>query len=272
MTLQNHNCPHGHGPMELTETIQQVTFRGQELTCRVEQYVCGTCGLEVATKSQVGSMQKTIADAYRVKKGFMTGQKIKAKRTELNMTQKDLADVMSVGIASIKRWEGGIIQTAGMDKLLRQSFRPREREVTVTGNRSFSMERVKLALVPFNNLYDHDLLEDGDKLLYSAKPLWYADMVGHRELGRSMTGATYAALPMGPQLNNYGELAADILQSDEEKAESFTPEEKRIIERVHEKFPGKTDAFNASHREVIWKNKRTGEIIPYIESSELTEM
>jgi len=139
--------------MELTETIQQVTFQGEDLTCRIEQYVCGTCGLEVATKSQVGNMQKTITDAYRVKKGLMTGQKIKAKRTELNMTQKDLADVMSVGIASIERWEGGIIQTAGMDKLLRQSFWPREREVTVTGNRPFSMERVKLALVKRLTIY-----------------------------------------------------------------------------------------------------------------------
>ena len=63
-----------------------------------------------------------------------------------------------------------------------------------------------------------------------------------------------------------------MLESNEEKAEPLAPEEKRIIERVCEKFPRKTDAFNASHREVIWKNKRTGEIIPYIESSELTEM
>ncbi len=272
MTFQNHNCPNGHGPMELTRIMQQMSFRGQKLNCNVEQFTCKTCGLEVATKSQASSMQKSIADAYRAIKGLMTGQEIKVHRTELNMTQKDLADAMSVGIASIKRWEGGIIQTPGMDKLLRQAFWPRQREITITGNRPFSIERIKLALVKFNNLYAYDLLEDGDKLLYSAKPLWYADMVAHRELGRGMTGATYAALPMGPQLNNYSELATDILRSNEKKAEPFTPEEKRILKRVYEKFPGKTDAYDASHREVIWKNKRIGEIIPYIESSELVEM
>ncbi|NOQ47292.1 MAG: hypothetical protein GQ559_11605 [Desulfobulbaceae bacterium] len=97
-------------------------------------------------------------------------------------------------------------------------------------------------------------------------------MVAHRELGRSMTGATYAALPMGPQLNNYSELAADILRSDERKAEPLTPEEKRIIKRVHERFPGKTDAFKSSHREIISKNKGIGVIIPYADSTELMEL
>lgn len=34
-------------------------------------------------------------------------------------------------------------------------------------------------------------------MLYAAKYLWYADMVAFRDLGRSITGASYAALPMG---------------------------------------------------------------------------
>lgn len=272
MNEHDYNCPNGHGPMDLKETKQQVTFRGVELECTVVQRVCDTCGLEVATVKQAGNVQKAIADAYRAKKGLMTGKDIKAKRKELNMTQKDLADTMSVGIASIKRWEGGLVQTPGMDKLLRQAFWPRERETTVTGNRKFSIERTKLVLMEFDRLYQHDLLQDGDKLLYSAKPLWYADMVAYRELGRSMTGATYAALPMGPQLNNYSELAADIMQSAEGEAEPLTPEEKRIIKRVYEKFPGKTDAYYASHREIIWRNKSKGEIIPYADSAELTEL
>ncbi|NOQ47293.1 MAG: hypothetical protein GQ559_11610 [Desulfobulbaceae bacterium] len=94
--------------MELAETEQQVAFREVELTCNVVQYVCETCGLETASIKQAGAMQRAIADAYRTKKGLMTGQAIKDRRKGLNMTQKALADAMSVGIASIKRWEGGI--------------------------------------------------------------------------------------------------------------------------------------------------------------------
>jgi putative zinc finger/helix-turn-helix YgiT family protein len=269
---QQNNCPNEHGSMVLRETEQQVTFRGVELTVKAIQYVCETCSIEVATIKQAGAMQRKIADLYRAKKGLMTGQEIKGKRKDLKISQKNLADIMSVGIASIKRWEGGIIQTPAMDKLLRMAFWPKERETTVTGNRPFSIERVKCVLLEFNALFRYDLFKAGDKLSYSAKPLWYADMVAHRELGRSITGATYAALPQGPQLNNYSELAPYILQSDEKKAEPLTPEEKRIIKRVYEKFPEKIDAYNASHREVIWKSKNKGEIIPYVESAELTEM
>ncbi len=269
---QQNNCPGGHGSMVLKETEQQVTFRGMELTVIAIQYACETCGIEVATIRQAGAMQRKIADLYRAKKGLMAGQEIKDKRKDLNISQKNLADIMSVGIASIKRWEGGIIQTPGMDKLLRMAFWPKERETTITGNRPFSIERVKSVLLEFNSLSRYNLLKAGDKLLYSAKPLWYADMVAYRELGRSITGATYAALPKGPQLNNYSELAPYILQSDEKKAEPLTLEEKRIIKRVYEKFPGKTGAYKGSHREAIWKNKSKGEIIPYVESAELTEM
>jgi len=272
MEKNKQNCPHGHGPMQLTTTSRKMNFRELELICFVEQYMCQECGLELATTKQAGAMQRVLADTYREKKGLLTSKEIKKKRKELKITQKELADSMRVGIASIKRWEGGIIQTSGMDQLLRLAFWPRQREVSFTGNRPFYIERLKLVLVMFNNLYNYDLLADDDKLLYSAKLLWYADMTAHRDLGRSITGATYAALPMGPQLNNYRELVPEILTSDEYAAEPLSLEEKKIIQRVYEKFSDKLDAYNASHQEIIWKNKRTGEIIPYMESSELMKM
>lgn len=272
MKTQHHDCPAGHGPMELIELEKIVSFRGVELTCNVVQYVCGKCGLEVATVEQAGATQRMLADAYRKNQGLMTSNEIKAKRKSLNMTQKDLADAMSVGIASVKRWEGGTIQTRGMDKLLRQTFWPVERETALTGNRPFSLKRIKLVLMSFNELCSCCLIQDEDRLLYSGKLLWYADMVAYRELGRSMTGATYAALPMGPQLNNYSDLATLIFQSDETRAEPLTQEERRITKRVFKVFPGKTDAYHASHRELIWKNKKAGEIIPYLDAFHLTEM
>ena len=42
------------------------------------------------------------------------------------------------------------------------------------------------------------LLKKTDRMLYAAKYLWYADMVAYRDLGAGMTGAGYAALPLGP--------------------------------------------------------------------------
>lgn len=38
----------------------------------------------------------------------------------------------------------------------------------------------------------------------------YADQVAYRELGIGMTGATYAVMPHGPQLDNYADLVDEI--------------------------------------------------------------
>ncbi|MBW2105579.1 MAG: DUF4065 domain-containing protein [Deltaproteobacteria bacterium] len=62
------------------------------------------------------------------------------------------------------------------------------------------------------------ILKRRDKMLFAAKYLWYADMVAFRDLGKSMTGSAYAALPYGPQLNNYRELIDEIKNADETSA------------------------------------------------------
>ncbi len=82
MNEQQHNCPNGHGLMALTKSGQQVTFRGIELTCKATQYVCEECGLQTASIKQAGAMQRAIADAYRTKKGLMSGQEIKNRRKD----------------------------------------------------------------------------------------------------------------------------------------------------------------------------------------------
>ena len=84
-----------------------------------------------------------------------------------------------------------------------------------------------------------------------------------------MTGSTYAALPYGPQLNNYRDLIDDIIKADESKAEPLTPEERRIITRIAMTFSRERMVYDAAHKEKIWKKQPNGAIIPYTDSSEL---
>ena len=86
----------------------------------------------------------------------------------------------------------------------------------------------------------------------------------------SLTGSAYAALPYGPQLNNYKDLIDDIIKADESKAERLSREEKRIIIRIAMKFPEERMVYNAAHKEKIWKKQPNGAIIPYTDSGELT--
>ena len=263
-------CPNGHGPMEIKSLKKVITFRGEKLLVEAVNYVCPVCGLELADSKLARRNQLVIADAYREKVGLLTSRKIVEGRKRLGLSQKELARRLGVGEASVKRWELGSIQTKAMDRLMRQLFEGKHPEVDVyTGNRAFSLPRIKLVLKWLSKRLGKNLLvkKPREKLLYAAKYLWYADMISYRERGVSMTGATYAALPYGPQLNNYRELIDEIRSADEKKAEPLSPEEIRILEKIVRRFPTERSIFDAAHREPVWKEKNSGELIPYIDAN-----
>jgi putative zinc finger/helix-turn-helix YgiT family protein len=262
-------CPNGHGEMRVKKVKKRLTFRGINFTVPVEEYVCAVCGAEAGTPQQAAAIQKTISDAYRKAVDMLTGDEIVEKRKKLRLTQEALAKRMNVGIASIKRWEGGTIQSKSMDHALRIALGDKTVGDGCTGNRAFSIPRIKLVLKEFESILGRNILKKNDRMLFAAKYLWYADMVAHRETGESMTGSTYAALPYGPQLNNYKDLIDDIIGADESKAEPLTPEERRIITRIAVKFSQERMVYDAAHKEKIWKRQPNGAIIPYTDSSKL---
>jgi putative zinc finger/helix-turn-helix YgiT family protein len=264
------NCPSGHGKMVVRKAKKRMTFRGVKIIVPIEQYICIVCGAEAGTVNQAARIQKTIADTYRKAVNLLTGEEIVEKRKRLNLTQEALAKRMNVGIASIKRWEGGTIQSKSMDHALRIALEGQTVGDSCTGNRTFSIPRIKLVLKEFESVLGKHILKKNDKMLFAAKYLWYADMVAHRETGGSLTGSTYAALPYGPQLNNYKDLIEDIIRADESKVEPLNPEEKRIITRIAMKFSEERMVYDAAHKEKIWKKQPNGAIIPYTDSVELT--
>ncbi|MGD9161054.1 MAG: type II toxin-antitoxin system MqsA family antitoxin [Desulfobacteraceae bacterium] len=272
MEKEMQNCPNNHGLMAVKTIKKNITFKGEELSFQVDSFVCEECGMEIATIEQAATIQNVISDAYRKKVGLLTGAEIREQREKFGLTQKELSKRAGVGIASIKRWENGIIQTKSMNTSLKAAFQQIKVGNNVTGNRVLSIERVKLVMKEFEKETGHEFLQDGDMMLKDAKYLWYADMMAFHRLGRSITGSPYAALPHGPQLNNYKELIDLIRNSDETKAEPLTYEERRIIIRVALSFPSKKSVFNAAHREKVWKNKTTGSIIPYSDADKLTEI
>jgi len=263
------SCPNGHGKMVIRREKKRMTFRGVNITVPINQYVCTVCSMEAGTVNQTADIQKAISEAYRKAVNLLTGKEIVEKRKKLNLTQDALAKRMNVGIASIKRWEGGTIQSKSMDRALRIALGDQSVGDSCTGNRTFSIPRIKLVLKEFESVLGRNILKKNDKMLFAAKYLWYADMVAHKETGESMTGSTYAALPYGPQLNNYKDLIDDITKADESKAEPLSPEERRIITRIALKFPEERMVYDAAHKEKIWKKQPNGAIIPYTDSAEL---
>jgi len=264
------SCPKGHGTMDQKEITKETTFRGVDIHYKANVFVCPECGLEAGTIKTAGAVQKEIADAYRIKAGLLTGKKIKSLRTSRGLTQQQLAELMNVGVASIKRWETGLIQSKAMDLALRVHLQGYNATNAYTGNREFSIPRIKLVIRTFEEKLHKKLLKKTDKLLFAAKYLWYADMLAFRFSGKGMTGAAYAALPYGPQLNNYVDLIDEIKKSDENSAELLSNDEVRIIEKITKAFPVERMVYDAAHREAVWKKTPIGATIPYSSSEKIT--
>jgi putative zinc finger/helix-turn-helix YgiT family protein len=256
--------------MKAETKSKPVTFRGVRLNVPVDAHVCRQCGFMASDVAAAGRVQEEIAEAYRKKKGLLTGEAMRKMRGVKGLTQAALAKKIGVGIASIKRWEKGNIQSESMDRLLRTCLMDDGHPDGFSGNRSLSLPRVKLVIRHFEILLHRRLLKKNDKFLYVAKYLWYTDMLAYARLGRSMTGAAYAAITYGPQLNNYRDLIDEIKQSDESVAEPLSSEEADIIRQVAKKFPEDRMIYDAAHRERAWMETPTGQMISYARALEIT--
>ena len=258
--------------MGLRTVKKEMTFKGVDIAFETDSFICPECGLEAGTLQSAGTLQLAIADAYRARQGLLTGKGIKTLRKSHNLTQRQLAETMNIGIASIKRWETGTVQSASMDHALRMQLQCRIQTDNYCGNREFSLPRIKLVIIQFEMLLGKRLFKKGDKLLYLAKYLWYADFLCFKQIGCSLTGSSYAAITYGPQLNNYRDLIDPIKASDENEADPLTVEELRILKQIVEKFPEEQIVFDAAHREKIWLEAKTGALMPYSCAHELIEI
>lgn len=265
------SCPSCNGNLQQIEIEKRAQFKGVDIAYTAKLHQCEKCRLELADVEEAANIQDQLADAYRKAVGLLHGEEIRRLRQEKGLSQQALADAMDVGIASIKRWETGVIQSKSMDSLLRKFFQNHQCN-EYTGSREFSIPRIRLVLNAFAEYLHRSLLEEGDRMLYAAKYLWYADMVAFRDTGFSITGATYAALPMGPQLNNYRDLVDEILKVDLTSVPPLSETELNIIAAVAKTFPSNKRIFDASHREKIWRHCATGAIIPYSSAGQLTEI
>lgn len=266
------DCPNDHGPMQLKNLTKELLFRGKQVKFRAQHYVCPVCGIEADDLSLAAANQKALSDAYRASSKLLTGDRIIEGRKKRGWNQEDLARAANVGVASIKRWETGQIQTRAMDDVLRRALSGEAACADrYTGNRPLSLDRVKLVLEWFSRLLGRKLLKSpSDKMLYAAKYLWYADMVAFRETGQGMTGATYAALPNGPQLNNYSELVDFIRKADKGRTDPLTEHEERIVARIAKIFPDDQKIYRAAHKEHAYKSRKNGELIPYTDAESIT--
>jgi len=110
--------------LETKKAELEGAVHGEQFRVECAALVCPKCKYTTVGGDQIQEYMRILADAYRVKHRFLTGEEIKRMRKALGWSQNDLASRTGIGQASIKRWELGKIQDEAMDKLLRLYLDP----------------------------------------------------------------------------------------------------------------------------------------------------
>jgi putative zinc finger/helix-turn-helix YgiT family protein len=96
-------------------------FRGETLEVEAPAMRCQHCGFEIAVPGSLDALRLATADAYRQRHGLLTSEQIVSRRSAMGMTQRVFADHVGVGVASLQRWENGlVVQDKGSDLLIRE--------------------------------------------------------------------------------------------------------------------------------------------------------
>jgi putative zinc finger/helix-turn-helix YgiT family protein len=113
------NCLRCESELEKKVTMMDGEYAGERYRVPAETMVCPKCGHAALHASQIDAFSTAVADAYRKRHGLLTSSEIRKIRGDLGMSQEEFAAYLSVGLASVKRWELGKVQEKSMDDLVR---------------------------------------------------------------------------------------------------------------------------------------------------------
>ena len=110
-------CGHVVAPEALR--VVETELKGEHVSVTLNAPQCMNCGRVVILGRNVRAYHRAVSDAYRRKVGLLTMDEIERLRRNLDMTLAEFASYVSVGIATLKRWRRGEIQTEALDRLVR---------------------------------------------------------------------------------------------------------------------------------------------------------
>jgi len=206
------------------------------------------------------------------------------------MNQEEFAQYLSVGLASVKRWELGKPQDKSNDELIRikcDLLRAEQNLAEVlmrqggepdafSGMRSFSFSRLANCVLFFLARAAEEDCVLGP--LHINKLCWYADAEHFRQHGVSITGSRYARLPWGPALVDYRLIFRELQGKGFIEARGvnrlvpllefnhteFSAEELESLQRVWRRFRGRLKQIvSDSHEEKAWKETPHAELISF---------
>ena len=101
-------------------TSTQKDFRGETFTVEHYHWKCSECGVAVLGDAEMDEAMRATVAAYQCAHDLLTAEEIRTARDRMKWSQSQLADRTRLGLATVKRLEGGgVVQTETNDECLR---------------------------------------------------------------------------------------------------------------------------------------------------------
>ncbi|MDD2758727.1 MAG: type II toxin-antitoxin system MqsA family antitoxin [Methylomonas sp.] len=119
--MKTSQCPIcATGELGFFSAMDEIQYKGQALSVKVEYAVCQHCGDEMILPEQIKRNDCRTRDAWRKADGLLTGEEIVSLRTQLGITQQEAAEMFGGGANAFSKYERGeVIQSQAMDNLMR---------------------------------------------------------------------------------------------------------------------------------------------------------
>ncbi|MFZ5928705.1 MAG: type II TA system antitoxin MqsA family protein [Acidobacteriota bacterium] len=114
----------GKGRMQRKLTRVPHDIRGIRFEVEDRVNVCSHCGFITIPLDQADEHGRLTDQIYRRLAGILTTEEIREARRRLRMNQREFAEYLGVGEASVKRWETGVLPDKSSSDLIRLKTDP----------------------------------------------------------------------------------------------------------------------------------------------------
>jgi len=281
-------CPNCQKETNLTliQRIEEINIRGEIIPVDVEYYHCEVCGEDFDKPRQDYDPLETAYREYRQRKGMVQPEEIRQFRKRHGLTQKEMSELLGIGIATLNRYENGALQSEAHDHVLRFSMKPENLYHLIEEKPQVLSEESKQRIISeieqertgCGNLLDNAIERFGsyepdirsgyvrfdvnkmcqvikffcfnDRVFKTKlmKLLFYADFKHYKENGISITGARYAHATHGPVPDQFETWLAALSEWEKE----ITVAEQAIGEYLGEVYLSKEpDLSTFSNSELL---------------------
>jgi putative zinc finger/helix-turn-helix YgiT family protein len=114
----------GNGRLDRKRVKVPHEIRGCKFDVEDTVLVCNKCGAISIPWDRVKEHGRLVDETYRRLEGILSAEEIRAARERLNMSQREFAEYLGVGEASVKRWERGVLPDKSSSDLIRLKTDP----------------------------------------------------------------------------------------------------------------------------------------------------